>query len=256
VTHVSQLRIRTPEGIVFAHALAGPGTRCFAAAIDIFTAGTIASIIGRLLGLAGVINEDVTQALIIVGYFAITLGYSILTEWAWRGQTIGKKLLRLRVVDAGGLRLEFHQVLMRNLLRCIDMLPAFYLVGGLVCLLSSRGQRLGDLAAGTVVIRQPRQAEPDLDQLLAGKFNSLREHPHLAARLRHRAAPDEARLVLHALLRRDVFEPAARVELFAELAAHYKTLVTFPAEAIEAMPDEQYIRNVVDILFRAPAAAR
>jgi uncharacterized RDD family membrane protein YckC len=250
--HRSELRIRTPEGIVFAHALAGPVTRCLAAAIDIFSAGVIASVIGRLLGLAGLVNEDLTQALIYIGYFVISIGYSVLMEWAWRGQTIGKKLLRLRVVDATGLRLELHQVLMRNLLRFVDMLPAFYMVGGLVSLFSPRGQRLGDLAAGTVVIRQPTHAEPDLDQLLAGKFNSLREHPHLAARLRQRVSPDEARLILHALLRRDVFEPSARVELFAEFAAYFKTLVTFPAEAVEAMPDEQYVRNVVDILFRTP----
>src|SRR5687767_289793 len=97
--HTSELRIRTAEGVVFAHALAGPVTRCLAAAIDILSAGIIASAIGRLLGLTGIINEDLTQALIISGYFVISIGYSIVMEWVWRGQTIGKKLLRLRVVD-------------------------------------------------------------------------------------------------------------------------------------------------------------
>ena len=247
----SELRIRTPEGIVFAFSLAGPVTRCLAAAIDMFCAGALATFLGRLLGLAGVVAADFAQALIVVGYFAISVGFGIVMEWSFRGQTVGKKLLRLRVVDASGLRLQFHQVVMRNLLRFVDMLPAFYLLGGVVSLLSPRAQRLGDLAAGTIVIHQPKQSEPDLDQLLAGKFNSLREHPHLAARLRQRVAPDEARLVLQALVRRDEFEPAARVALFGELAAHFKALVTFPAEVVETMPDEQYIRNVVDILFRA-----
>ena len=109
---------------------------------------------------------------------------------------------------------------------------------------------LGDIAAGTVVVHLPKHAEPDLDQLLAGKFNSLRAHPHLEARLRQRVSPDEARLALQALVRRDELEPAARVTLFADLAAHFKALVTFPPEDTDAMPDEQYIRNVVDILFR------
>lgn len=245
-----ELRIRTPEGVVFAYALAGPVTRCLAAAIDILCAAVIAGIGGRLLGLAGLINEDLSQALIYFAYFVTTIGYSVVMEWSFRGQTVGKKLLRLRVVDAGGLRLQVHQVLMRNLLRFVDMLPAFYLLGGLVTLFGRRGQRLGDLAAGTVVIHQPKQMEPDLDQLLAGKFNSLREHPHLAARLRQRVSPEEARLVLQALLRRDAFEPTARVELFAEVAAHLKALVAFPADLVEAMPDEQYVRNVVDVLFR------
>jgi hypothetical protein len=56
------------------------------------------------------------------------------------------------------------------------------------------------------------------------------------------------------LVRRDELDPAARVALFSELAEHFKGLVTFPAESIEAMPDEQYVRNVVDILFRTRAA--
>jgi uncharacterized RDD family membrane protein YckC len=246
----SQLRIRTPEGILFSYALAGPVTRCLAVSIDFIAALIIANFFARMIAVAGLIDQDFAQALTWIAYFVISIGYGVLFEWSWRGQTIGKKLFRLRVVDAGGLRLQFHQVLLRNLLRCIDMLPAFYMVGGVVSLFSSHAQRLGDLAAGTVVIHQPLQSEPDLDQLLAGKFNSLRDYPHLAARLRQRISPEEARLLLQALLRRDEFDADARLELFAEIAAHLKTLVTFPAEAIEAIPDEQYIRNVADIVFR------
>jgi signal transduction histidine kinase/ActR/RegA family two-component response regulator len=77
------------------------------------------------------------------------------------------------VVDAEGLRLQFHQIVTRNLLRFVDSLPLFYFVGGLVAWFNPKCQRLGDLAANTIVIRSPRLAEPDLDQLLAGKFNSL-----------------------------------------------------------------------------------
>jgi hypothetical protein len=151
------------------------------------------------------------------------------------------------------LRLQFHQILLRNLLRFVDSQPALYLVGGLASFFSPRAQRLGDLAASTIVVYHPKINEPDLDQLLAGKFNSLRQHPHLEARLRQRVSPDEARLALQALVRRDELDPAARVALFADLAEHFKGLVAFPAESIEAMPDEQYIRNVVDILFRTRA---
>ncbi len=127
-------------------------------------------------------------------------------------------------------------------------------MGGLACGFSRRAQRLGVIAASTVVVYNPKPAEPDLDQLLAGKFNSLRQHPHLEARLRQRVSPAEARLSLHALVRRDELEPAARVALFSELAEHYKSIVAFPPESVEAMPDEQYVRNVVDILFRTRGA--
>jgi hypothetical protein len=138
----------------------------------------------------------------------------------------------------------------------VDSLPLFYFVGGLVSWFNPKCQRLGDLAANTIVIRSPRLAEPDLDQLLAGKFNSLRQYPHLAARLRQRVSPAEAAMAVQALLRRDDFEPVARVELFDALAAHFRAKVEFPAEATDGIADEQFLRNVVDILYRTRADVR
>jgi uncharacterized RDD family membrane protein YckC len=249
----SELKIQTPEGITFSFELAGPVLRCLAWIVDLLVIVVISQGLGTLGQIAGVISPDLAMAVSTIGYFVVSIGYGVATEWAWRGQTVGKRLLRLRVMDAQGLRLQFHQVLLRNLLRFVDMLPGLYLVGGLACLVSRRSQRLGDLAANTVVVHSAKYTEPDLDQLLAGKFNSLRQHPHLEARLRQRISPGEARLALQALVRRDELDPAARVELFAELAEHFKSVVTFPPEAVEAMPDEQYIRNVVDILFRTRA---
>ncbi len=246
----NQLLIRTPEGITFAQTLAGPMSRLLAWGVDCAIVLGLSWLTGMLLGLLGLISPDLAQALIVLAYFVISIGYGILLEWIWRGQTLGKRVLRLRVVDAEGLRLQINQVVIRNLLRFVDMLPSFYLVGGVACLLNRRYQRLGDIAANTVVVRTPKLNEPDLDQLLAGKYNSLREHPHLEARLRQRVSPAEAAIAMRALLRRDGLEPAARVELFGELTEHFRTLVTFPPEAIEGMPDEQYVRNVVDVLYR------
>ena len=154
------------------------------------------------------------------------------------------------VVDAEGMRLQFDQVATRNLLRVLDALPVIYFVGGVACWINRKCQRLGDVAANTVVIRAPELAEPDLDQVLAGKFNSLRQYPHLAARLRQRVTPAEAGVALQALLRRDHFEPAARIGLFAELAEHFRAKVEFPAEATDGVADEQYLRNVVDVIYR------
>jgi len=248
------LKIRTPEGIAFSFALAGPVVRCLAWIIDFLLVTTGATVINKFGQLAGLVSPDLAQAIMVISYFVASIGYGIVLEWSWRGQTVGKRLLRLRVMDAHGLRLQFHQVLLRNLLRFVDMLPALYLVGGLASFFNRRAQRLGDLAANTVVVYNPKPAEPDLDQLLAGKFNSLRQHPHLEARLRQRVSPDEARLALQALMRRDELDPSPRVALFSELAEHFKSLVAFPAESVEAMPDEQYVRNVVDILFRTRVA--
>lgn len=249
----SELKIRTPEGVVFSYRLAGPITRSLAWCIDFMILAMLVSGVQTALALLNIISPDFAAAMMFLLYFGLTFGYGIVLEWFWRGQTVGKRVLKLRVLDATGLRLQFHQIVLRNLLRAVDCLPLFYLVGGLTALLNHRAQRLGDLAAGTVVVHSPNYTEPNLEQLLAGKFNSLRNSPHLAARLRQRVSPDEARLALSALLRRDSYDDDARIELFSELAAHFKSLVAFPPEHIDSLPDEQYVRNVVDVLFRTKA---
>lgn len=250
----STLQIRTPEGIVFSQELAGPVARFLAWIVDLACVMTLASTLSIVMILMQLISPGIGAALSAIGYFVISVGYGIVCEWFWRGQTLGKRLLRLRVVDVEGMRLQFNQVVTRNLLRFVDSLPATYLVGGLVCWFNSKCQRLGDIAANTIVIRIPRVTEPDLDQLLAGKFNSLRQHPHLAARLRQSVSPGEAAVGLQALLRRDELDPVARVELFSELAAHFRARVEFPAEATDGIADEQYVRNVVDVLYRTGRA--
>jgi len=245
-----ELKIRTPEGIVFSQLLAGPVTRFLAWFIDQLCIQAIMTVVGMAVALLGIISFQFALAFYVLAWFVIGIGYGIFFEWSWRGQTIGKKLFRLRVVDVEGMRLQFNQIVVRNLLRFVDELPVFYFVGGLTCWLNSKCQRLGDIAANTVVVRHPRVAEPDLDQVLAGKFNSLRQFPHLAARLRQNVTPVEANLALQSLLRREEFDPVARVELFGELAAHFRAKVEFPAEANDGVADEQFLRNVVDVIYR------
>ena len=254
--NTSVLRIRTPEGIVFSQLLAGPVTRFLAWFVDLMCVLALLTLLGQALFPMVVVSANLSAALYTLGYFIISIGYGMFCEWRWRGQTIGKRLLRLRVVDAEGLRLQFHQIVTRNLLRFVDSLPVFYFVGGVACVLSPKCQRLGDIAANTIVVRNPRVAEPDLDQLLAGKFNSLRQYPHLAARLRQRVSPTEASIAVQALLRRDEFDPIARVELLGDLAAHFRGKVAFPPEATDGITDEQYLRNVVDVIYRTRTDSR
>ncbi|MEI9970964.1 MAG: RDD family protein [Ignavibacteriota bacterium] len=86
--------------------------------------------IGEIARLVGKVNADVASAVSVVGFFVISVVYAIVLEWRWRGQTIGKRLFGLRVMDVHGLHLQFPQIAIRNLLRVIDMLPFLYLVGG------------------------------------------------------------------------------------------------------------------------------
>jgi len=245
------LLIKTPEGIAFSMLLASPLTRFLAYVIDLACISAAVTVLSALLGFLNLISLDFARAVSVLVFFVVQIGYGIGAEWLWRGQTVGKRLLRLRVMDVQGLRLQFSQIVMRNLLRFVDMLPAFYLVGGLTAFLNRRSQRLGDLAANTIVIRNPKIEHPNLDQLLSGKFNSLREHPHLEARLRQRISPAEATVALQAILRRDEFEPVERIELFSKIAGHFRSIVEFPPETVEGIADEQYIHNIVDILFRS-----
>ncbi|OQY57939.1 MAG: RDD family protein [Desulfobacteraceae bacterium 4572_88] len=244
------LTISTPEGISFSFQLAGPVIRFLAWGTDFLIIFGMTMVIRKFLGLFDIISQDLTSAIYLLSYFLLSVGYGIAMEWFWQGQTLGKRLFRLRVTDAQGLRLQFSQVVIRNLLRFADSLPGFYMVGGLACLISEQGQRLGDLAANTLVVWHPRIEAPDLVQLLADKYNSFQEYPHLAARLRHHVSPQEAGIAMQALLRRDELMPRARVGLFSEIVSYFKEIVTFPEEAAEGISDEQYIRNMVDILFR------
>lgn len=244
------LTIRTPEGIAFSLAIASPATRFLALVIDKLCAYIVATVISLIARLAGIISADLAGAIWLISSFMISTGYPIVMEWFWRGQTIGKMVMHIRVVDEQGLRLRFSQVVIRNLLRFVDMLPGMYLVGGLSSFISTRGQRIGDIAANTIVIQHPEIAEPDLDQINPGKFNSFREYPHLAARLRQNVSPAEAGITLRALLRRNTLDDDARLLLFSEIRVHMEKIVRFPADVVEGISDEQYVRNIADILFR------
>jgi len=256
VDKINSLTIRTPEGIEFSLMLAGPVTRFLAWSVDLLVILTTNKLLNVLLGVLGIISRDFAMAAGVLMYFIVSIGYGIVTEWYWHGQTLGKRLLRLRVTDVCGLKLRFSQIVIRNLLRFVDSLPVFYMVGGLACLINRRAQRLGDFVANTIVVWSPRVEEPDLDQLLEGKYNSFRKYPHLEARIRQHVSPAEAQVALQALVRRDEFEPRARVQLFQSIVTYFKTFISFPQEATESISDEQYIRNLVDALYRPKTAGK
>ena len=253
---INSLTIRTPEGIEFSLMLAGPVTRFLAWSVDLLVILTTSKLLNILLGVLGIISRDLAMAAGVLGYFIVSIGYGIVSEWYWHGQTLGKRLLRLRVTDVRGLQLRFSQIVIRNLLRFVDSLPVFYMVGGLACLINRRAQRLGDFVANTIVVWSPRIDEPDLDQLIEGKYNSFRKYPHLEARLRQHVSPAEAQVALQALVRREALEPRARVQLFQSIVTYFKTFVAFPQEVTESISDEQYIRNLVDALYRPKTAGK
>ena len=249
---VSILSIATPEGVTFSLPLAGPITRGVAYFLDLIIIMAALQALSPLFNAMAVVH-DLGGGLVLLIKFAAMEGFRMLSELIWRGKTLGKKMMGLRVIDERGLKLRPSQVVVRNLLRFVDFLPLLYAVGGTICLFNSRSQRLGDLVAGTVVVRTVRPVPPDVASLLAGKYNSFREFPHLEARLRQKITPEEAQLALHSLVRREELEPAARVSIYETLANLLRNKVKFPEEAVYGLSDEQYVRNVVETVFRKRA---
>jgi hypothetical protein len=88
-----------------------------------------------------------------------------------------------------------------------------------------------------------------VEQLAPAKYNSLLAHPHLAARLRSKAAPKAVAIAVRAVSQRDGYEPLARVELFRELAAYFRGLPPFPDAAVEGLTDQQYLRSVLRAIY-------
>jgi uncharacterized RDD family membrane protein YckC len=246
----NQIEITTPEGISFPFQLASPVTRCLAFTLDFFCIlllVNIASIVSRLVV---IISPDAATAISVLLYFLISIFYGIVLEWAWNGQTIGKKLFRLRVVDADGLKLSPSQAFIRNLLRMVDVLPGFYMIGGVTALLSPTYQRLGDIAGRTYVIIEQNLSDPDLSLLISDKYNSFRDFPYIVAKARSKIPPTEAALFLNALLRRNSLAASSRTEVYSALVNYAKSKVEFPQEATDGLSDERYLRNLVDILYR------
>ena len=249
--------IETPEGVRFALPLAGVVSRFLALVIDLAAIATIGSVLQKIAGLIGIVSPDSMAAVTLLGYFVITIGYSIVFEWIWHGQTPGKRVLSLKVMDANGLRLEASQIAVRNLMRAADSLPGLYLVGGVAALVDRRHQRLGDMVANTIVVQQRRLAFPDLLRLnLDEKFNSLAAVPHLAARLRQQITPELVELSYQALLRRDELLPDVKLEVFRLLADRFRALVKYPDEIAVTLTDERYVRNALQIALTSGATRK
>src|ERR1017187_4288133 len=90
---------------------------------------------------------------------------------------------------------------------------------------------------------------PDFERLRGEKYNSLRGNLPVVARLRQSVAPEAARVAWQALVRRDELEAAALARLFADLGAYFRARTRVPDELVEGVSDEQFVRNVVDVLY-------
>lgn len=173
------LIIETPERVPLAFALASIGNRFLAVAIDhtiqyltiaivaivfLFAAGLFGGEGESAIDSIGIDTPNWIYAVLIIVLFALFSGYFAFFEWWWDGQTPGKRLMKLRVIREDGRPITLWEAIARNLLRIFDAIPGFvvpiYSVGLIVVFLSSRDQRVGDMFAGTVVIRERTDEAP------------------------------------------------------------------------------------------------
>ena len=160
--------IDTPEQVELAYSVAGIGSRFVAVLLDSLILGAffLAEILSMVAfagatsalasGDGGVVGAAVKWfiALIVFINFAVAWGYFAWFEAYWHGQTPGKRVMKIRVIKDSGRQITLFEALARNLLRVVDYLPGFYLVGLITMLCNKRSQRLGDLVAGTIVVHE------------------------------------------------------------------------------------------------------
>ena len=149
------LVISTPELVAFDYHVASLATRGLAQLIDLLiisVAQLVLLFVAIFVGTA-VQNATVLILIVLIGSFIVIFGYFWLFEALWSGQTLGKRVFRLRVVGDRGEPVTFTQSAVRNLVRIIDYLPAYYGIGMVVLFINGQGKRLGDMAAGTIVVK-------------------------------------------------------------------------------------------------------
>jgi uncharacterized membrane protein SpoIIM required for sporulation/uncharacterized RDD family membrane protein YckC len=221
--------VETPELVVLTYSIAGIGSRALAAIVDLlvvvlaFVVVMLAVFaIGVARGLAGMgVSDSWGIALFILAQFTLLWGYYVLFEGLMDGQTPGKRLLHIRVVREGGYSVTFGVSAVRNLIRVLDMQPAFlYLVGMLSVLFTRRGRRLGDLVAGTIVVREDlRRTEPPRHRA------TPRQSTAPVRALQTQLSEDQYAVLSRFVERSATLEPLRRAALAEQLAARLGSAV-------------------------------
>ncbi len=232
-------RIDTPERVDLDYDVASLGSRLLAALVDtlllsvlsilFFVLGTVG-----LVGVGGILSAflrtEVDSATLGIAFLAITLflsflvfwGYYLFFELIWHGQSPGKRWIGLRVIREGGYPIGFSESAIRNLVRLVDFLPVYYGVGALTMFIDRRSRRLGDIAAGTLVVKERREIR--LDSLGLSRSPGAPTEPPDAVDAFPNAglltAADQS-LLREYLLRRSSLTPDAASNLAAQLASAF-----------------------------------
>ncbi len=238
--------IRTPENVEFEFERAGIASRAAAWLIDCAVIAALMALAGLVLLIVGVLTGGLGVGLSLLAAFAVQWGYFVFFEWVLDGRTPGKSVMGLRTIQERGVRITFYQSAVRNLLRVVDFLPGAYGMGVVSALLDRSGRRLGDLAAGTIVVRTRATPMPSVIVPPNERYNSFVRDPAIrAAAVRVRAAERETMVAL--AMRRERLALPVRLGLFRRMAAHLEALIGVPRPPV--FSDEKYVLNLTAVVL-------
>ena len=230
-----RLTIATPEGVEVSLTLAGAASRFVSALVDLTIQVVLLTALGLLLGTVGALGAGgVAVAVLAVVSFLLIAGYDVFFEVLNSGRTPGKMLNGLRVVRVEGHPVGFVTSAIRNVLRPIDFLPSLYLLGAVFILATHKNQRIGDIAAGTLVVRERRGHVPELPR--ARPERAPAEQTPYASWDTSQITAEELITVRQFLARRDEIEWDARTRLAHTLADRLRPKITGAPENLRGEP--------------------
>lgn len=252
--------IETPEHIQFTYELAGLGSRFLALFLDsMIQAAGLGFLWVALAALSSVLVSLVPQLageLIGIPIFLLILtastpllciGYCIFFEMIWAGQTPGKRVAGLRAVRVGGQRIGFTESAIRNILRLVDFLPGMYSLGILFAFFSRHSQRIGDLAAGTIVVKERLWEAPSARaEEGAGLLSGVGRHDDLVRRAQSGVTAlsgEQLETVRRFVVRRAELSEELRIRLARDITQ--SLCEKFPGLAREAQENPELFLEVV-----------
>ncbi len=247
----NQVTIKTPEGVTFNIKLASIPRRMFAFMIDLLLISAVMGAMSKFINsfFSLIFSDIVAAAINVLISFCVIQLYWIITEYKWGGRTVGKKLFNIKVIDSEALPLTFAQVLLRNLLRVIDLMPLGYATGLITAFFTKKTTRLGDIAASTLVVENKLNAQPELQYFSPSKYNFLRENPLLMAKIRDQITKEEQQLLLNLQGRKNKLLTEEKIKVFQLAKDYFCKRFNLPIEATSGLSDEKILTNIIDIIY-------
>jgi len=247
--------IITTEKVVLSYRVAGLGVRLLAWLVDVGIMVVLGTLGVLMAGVFDVVRPGVGMAVLMIWLFVLQWGYFLFFEWLWHGQTPGKRLVGIRVLSRKGTSPSFFEAAVRNIVRWVDAFPGFlmlvpcYGVGFLAAMSNRENRRLGDLAAGTLVVYVQRQRS------LIRALHDMRQDEDWgnAWGMRQRLEGlDRAQkqTLLDLCLRRDQLRVSDRARLFAAVAEYARNQLGLEAEEFQS--DEKFVLRLARVLTSEP----